>query len=129
MRALFSDFPVTDIGDEYMFGKSILVVPVISEVKRRSLYLPEGTQWIDFWTGEKQKGGQEIIREAPIDIIPLYVKAGSIIPAGPSVQFATRSHGMIYRFASIRVPMGNLPYMKTRMITIITKKVNIPLSV
>ena len=93
MRALFSDFPedkkVTDIGDEYMFGKSILVVPVISEVKRRSLYLPEGTQWIDFWTGEKQKGGQEIIREAPIDIIPLYVKAGSIIPAGPSVQFAT----------------------------------------
>ena len=93
MRALFSDFPedkkVTDIGDEYMFGKSILVVPVISEVKRRSLYLPEGTQWIDFWTGEKQKGGQEIIREAPIDIIPLYVKEGSIIPAGPSVQFAT----------------------------------------
>lgn len=93
MRALFSDFPedkkVTDIGDEYMFGKSILVAPVISEVKRRSLYLPEGTQWIDFWTGEKQKGGQEISREAPIDIIPLYVKAGSIIPAGPSVQFAT----------------------------------------
>lgn len=93
MRALFSDFledkKVTDIGDEYMFGKSILVAPVISEVKRRSLYLPEGTQWIDFWTGEKQKGGQEISREAPIDIIPLYVKAGSIIPAGPSVQFAT----------------------------------------
>lgn len=93
MCALFSDFPkdkkVTDIGDEYMFGKSILVAPVISEVKRRSLYLPEGTQWIDFWTGEKQKGGQEISREAPIDIIPLYVKAGSIIPAGPSVQFAT----------------------------------------
>lgn len=93
MRALFSDFPedkkVTDIGDEYMFGKSILVAPVISEVERRSLYLPEGTQWIDFWTGEKQKGGQEISREAPIDIIPLYVKAGSIIPAGPSVQFAT----------------------------------------
>lgn len=93
MRALFSDFPedkkVTDIGDEYMFGKSILVAPVISEVKRRSLYLPEGTQWIDFWTGEKQKGGQEISREAPIDIIPLYMKAGSIIPAGPSVQFAT----------------------------------------
>ena len=93
MRALFSDFPedkkVTDIGDESMFGKSILVAPVISEVKRRSLYLPEGTQWIDFLTGEKQKGGQEISREAPIDIIPLYVKAGSIIPAGPSVQFAT----------------------------------------
>ena len=93
MRALFSDFPedkkVTDIGDEYMFGKSILVAPVISEVKRRSLYLPEGTQWIDFWTGEKQKGGQEISREAPIDIIPLYVKAGSILPIGPEVQYST----------------------------------------
>lgn len=93
MRALFSDFPkdkkVIDIGDEYMFGKSILVAPVTSGVRRRSLYLPEGTQWIDFWTGEMQKGGQEISREAPIDIIPLYVKAGSIVPVGPSVQFAT----------------------------------------
>lgn len=93
MRALFADFPkdkkVIDIGDEYMFGKSILVAPVTSGVRRRSLYLPEGTQWIDFWTGEMQKGGQEISREAPIDIIPLYVKAGSIVPVGPSVQFAT----------------------------------------
>lgn len=93
MRALFSDFPedkkVIDIGDEYMFGKSILVAPVTSEVRRRSLYLPEGGQWVDFWTGEKLEGGQEISREAPIDIIPLYVKAGSIIPVGPSVQFAT----------------------------------------
>lgn len=93
MRALFSDFPkdkkVIDIGDEYMFGKSILVAPVTSGVRRRSLYLPEGTQWIDFWTGEMQRGGQEISREAPIDIIPLYVKAGSIVPVGPSVQFAT----------------------------------------
>ena len=98
---------VTDIGDEYMFGKSILVAPVISEVKRRSLYLPEGTQWIDFWTGEKQKGGQEISREAPIDIIPLYVKAGSIIPAGPSVQFATeKSSGSCPVGVFIRVPMG-----------------------
>lgn len=93
MRALFSDFPedkkVIDIGDEYMFGKSMLVAPVTSEVRRRSLYLPEGGQWVDFWTGEKLEGGQEISREAPIDIIPLYVKAGSIIPVGPSVQFAT----------------------------------------
>lgn len=93
MRALFSDFPedkkVTDIGDEYMFGESILVAPVTSEAKSRSLYLPEGAQWVDFWTGEKLEGGQEISREAPIDIIPLYVKAGSIVPVGPSVQFAT----------------------------------------
>ena len=93
MRALFSDFPsdkkVADIGDEYIFGKSILVAPVTSPVKSRSLYLPAGIRWIDFWTGEQQEGGREITREAPIDLIPLYVKAGSIIPIGPSVQYAT----------------------------------------
>lgn len=93
MRALFSDFPtdkkVLDLGDEYMFGKSILVAPVTSTSRIRSLYLPEGIRWIDFWTGEMQDGGREITRNAPIDIIPLYVKAGSIIPVGPSVQYAT----------------------------------------
>ena len=60
MRALFSDFPedkkVLDLGDEYLFGKSILVAPVTSETRSRSLYLPAGTQWIDFWTGEVQDG-------------------------------------------------------------------------
>ena len=93
MRALFSDFPedkkVLDLGDEYLFGKSILVAPVTSETRSRSLYLPAGTQWIDFWTGEVQDGGREITRETPVDIIPLYVKAGAIIPVGPAVQFAT----------------------------------------
>lgn len=93
MRPLFADFPadkkLPEIADEYLFGKSILVAPVTSEEKSRSLYLPAGTRWIDFWTGEAQDGGREITRRAPIDIIPLYVKAGSIIPIGPSVQFAT----------------------------------------
>lgn len=93
MRPLFADFPadkkLSEIADEYLFGKSILVAPVTSEEKSRSLYLPAGTRWIDFWTGEAQDGGREITRRAPIDIIPLYVKAGSIIPIGPAVQFAT----------------------------------------
>lgn len=93
MRALFSDFPadkrVADVGDEYMFGQSMLVAPVTSAVRSRSLYLPAGVQWVDFWTGEVQEGGREITREAPVDVIPLYVKAGSIIPVGPSVQYAT----------------------------------------
>lgn len=93
MRPLFADFPadkkLPEIADEYLFGKSILVAPVTSEEKSRSLYLPAGTRWIDFWTGEAQDGGREITRRAPIDIIPLYVKAGSIIPIGPAVQFAT----------------------------------------
>jgi alpha-D-xyloside xylohydrolase len=105
MRALMMDFAsdkqALDINDEYMFGKSLLVCPVtkpmysketkedFSTLKSRELYLPKGTDWYDFWTGEKFTGGQTIKKEAPIDIIPLFVKAGSILPVGPKVQFAT----------------------------------------
>jgi len=52
------------------------------------VYLPVGTQWIDFWTGEKLAGGQNITADAPIEKIPLLVRAGSIIPMGPFVQYA-----------------------------------------
>ncbi|MFZ2286966.1 MAG: TIM-barrel domain-containing protein [Bacteroidales bacterium] len=105
MRALVMDFPddrnALDINDQYMFGKSLLVCPVtkamysketkedFSAVGSRELYLPSGTDWIDFWTGEKLKGGQRIKKAAPLDIIPLYVRAGSVIPFGPDVQYAT----------------------------------------
>jgi alpha-D-xyloside xylohydrolase len=91
-----------DISNEYLFGNSILVAPVVdpmyasnkdtedySQVKTKPVYLPKGSDWIDFWTGEKQAGGQTVQKAAPIDIIPLYVKAGSIIPWGPKVQYAT----------------------------------------
>jgi alpha-D-xyloside xylohydrolase len=105
MRALMMDFPedkqVLNINDQYMFGKSLLVCPVtkpmysketkedFSTVRTRELYLPIGADWYDFWTGEKYTGGQTVKKETPIDIIPLFVKAGSIIPFGPEVQFAT----------------------------------------
>jgi alpha-D-xyloside xylohydrolase len=105
MRALMMDFPddkqVLDINDQYMFGKSLLVCPVttpmysaggkedFSTVGTRELYLPKGTDWYDFRTGEKYSGGQTVNKETPIEIIPLYVKAGSIIPVGPEVQFTT----------------------------------------
>ncbi|MEJ2147176.1 MAG: glycoside hydrolase family 31 protein [Acidobacteriota bacterium] len=104
MRALVMDFAsdkqALDLNDEYMFGRSILVCPVtegmyssnmqadFSTVKSRELYLPAGTDWFDFWTGETLTGGQTVSRETPIDIMPLYVKAGSIIPVGPKVQYA-----------------------------------------
>ncbi len=55
----------------------------------RKVYLPANTRWIDFWTGTSINGGQTIIADAPIDKIPLFVKAGSIIPMGPFVQYAT----------------------------------------
>jgi len=113
MRALVMDFPhdrrALDINDQYMFGKSLLVCPVtrlmyadtsiqgkdttvaanFGKPKACSLYLPKGTDWVDFWNGEKWSGGQEIKKEAPIDIIPLFVKAGSILPVGPRVEYAT----------------------------------------
>ena len=126
MRALVMDFndkKVVDMNDEYMFGKSILVAPVVNaqytpeaivksneqtgwdkkdasnetkvqpvtfaQAKSSKVYLPEGTAWYDFWTNEKINGGQEIAKATTIDEIPLYIKAGSIIPFGPQVQYAT----------------------------------------
>lgn len=105
MRALMMDFAsdknVWDINNQFMFGKSILVCPVTKAmysdnknesfdmVKSTSVYLPEKTDWIDFWTGVKHRGGQTISKESPIDIMPLYIRAGSILPIGPKVQYAT----------------------------------------
>lgn len=54
-----------------------------------STYLPGGTDWYDFWTHQRHPGGQTVTRDAPLNIIPLYVRAGSIIPLGPVVQYAT----------------------------------------
>ena len=92
MRALFLDFPndrkVTEITDEYMFGPSILVAPVTEQGQDiRDVYLPEGNDWYDFWTNVKYSGGQTIKVPAPIDRIPLFVKAGSVIPLGPIMNY------------------------------------------
>ena len=57
--------------------------------KTRTVYLPAGNQWFDFWTGESLPGGQSVLADAPIDKIPLMVKAGSILPMGPFVQYST----------------------------------------
>ncbi len=91
MRGLFLDFPedpkVADIGDEYMFGPALLVAPVTEQgATTRSVYLPAGSDWYDFWTNERIHGGQRLTVRAPIDTIPLFVRAGSIIPLGASVQ-------------------------------------------
>jgi alpha-D-xyloside xylohydrolase len=93
MRALFMDFKqdkqVYDIGSQYMFGKSIMVSPVTNAgLQEQAVYLPAGALWYDFWTGKTEDGGKSITTATPIDIMPLYVKAGAIIPWGPKVQFA-----------------------------------------
>ncbi len=60
-----------------------------SKIMERKVYIPAGTDWYDFWTGEKINGGREVKAPAPIDEMPLYVRAGSIVPIGPDIQYAT----------------------------------------
>lgn len=112
MRALVMDFSsdqkTHDINNQFMFGQAILVAPVtdpmyfkevvnkgdtsnvedFSKIKSQEVYLPAGADWYDFWTNEKAAGGQTVSKETPIDVIPLFVKSGSIIPFGPAVQYA-----------------------------------------
>ena len=128
LRALSMDFSsdkkTWDVNNEYLFGKSFLVVPILNpqytpekivktdenegwnktdankkenslsnidftQNKTVKVYLPTGSDWFDFWTNEKFNGGQEIDKTVNLQSIPLYVKAGSIIPFGFDVQYAT----------------------------------------
>ena len=83
------DVEAQNIGDEYLFGPAILVSPVYTEgATTRSVYLPKAT-WYDFWTGEKQEGGKRIEAEAPLNKLPLFVRAGSIVPLGPAMEWST----------------------------------------
>lgn len=91
MRGLFMDFgsdPKTAaIGDEYMFGPALLVAPVTEQgTTSREVYLPAGTDWYNFWTNERLRGGQRVTVAAPIDTIPLFVRAGSILPLGSAIE-------------------------------------------
>ena len=77
-----------NIKDQYLFGESILVSPVTHyQASNRNLYLPKG-KWFNFWTNEMVEGGRTMSAAASIDQIPLFIKAGSIIPIGPKVQYA-----------------------------------------
>ena len=92
MRALAFDFAndakALDIGDEFMFGPSLLVAPVTDQgAIVRDVYLPAGSEWYDFWSGKRFEGGQTIHRAAPLAVLPLYVRAGSILPLGPEEEY------------------------------------------
>ncbi len=92
MRPLVMDFrgdtKARAVDDQFMFGSVFLVNPVTEYLARgRPVYLPEGTAWYDFWTGTRFTGGQTIDAEAPYDRIPLFVRAGSIVPFGPDQQY------------------------------------------
>lgn len=135
MRTLSMDFPsdkkTWDMNNEYLFGKSLLVAPVLNaqytpekvvktdenegwnktdsnkensasnidftQNKTAKVYLPQGADWFDFWSNEKYSGGKEVQKSVNLQSIPLYVKAGSIIPWGPDVQYAEEKSGMILR--------------------------------
>lgn len=95
MRPLVFDFQsdrkVYDIKDQFMYGPAFLVSPVTtSGATSRTVYLPAGT-WYDFWTGATQTGGASAAVDAPLSRIPLFVRAGSIVPMGPAVQYSTES--------------------------------------
>jgi alpha-D-xyloside xylohydrolase len=92
-RPLVMDFrkdpAVAEVGDQFMFGPALLVSPVLKEhAVNRELVLPAGTAWFDFWTGKKTEGGREVLTDAPIERIPLNVRAGSILPMGPEIEYA-----------------------------------------
>jgi alpha-D-xyloside xylohydrolase len=104
LRALPFDFrhdPQTyDISDQFMFGPALMVCPITKPMyyeaeskplvgveKVRSVYLPTGSDWYDYWTGELYSGGQTIMAPAPLDQLPIYARSGSIIPIGPEIQF------------------------------------------
>ena len=106
MRPLVFDFPddrtAAACGCEFMFGPAFLVCPVteplyyeresraLTREKKWTCYLPAGTDWYDYWDHKKYEGGQEVTVDAPLDRMPLFVKAGSIIPTAEGLQYATQ---------------------------------------
>lgn len=86
------DRAAQDLRDQYLFGRNLLVSPVIEPgATSRSVYLPAGTEWTDFWTGARHKGGARLQVAAPIGQIPVQVAAGTILPLGSPVQYADQS--------------------------------------
>ncbi|MGB8476944.1 MAG: TIM-barrel domain-containing protein [Candidatus Acidiferrum sp.] len=93
MRALWLHYPedsrAVECSSQYLWGRDILVAPVTEKgATRKRVYLPTGT-WYDFWTGEKKQGGAEVTRSVDLATLPLYVRAGAIVPLGPLKQYTT----------------------------------------
>ena len=123
MRALAMDFPddvdVRGISDQWMFGPALMPCPVYSyKAREREAYLPECPGWYDFYSGCYLPGGRRIVAEAPYERIPLYVRAGSIIPFGPDIEWSDEKPAdpirlYVYRGADADFTLyedGNLDY-------------------
>jgi alpha-D-xyloside xylohydrolase len=95
MCALIMDFngdlAVTSIGDQYMFGPSVMVAPVYKyNARNRDVYFPLANGWYDLYSGKFIEGGQKLIVDAPYERIPLFIKEGSILPFGPEIQYTSQ---------------------------------------
>ena len=89
-----TDEKTWEIGDQFMFGPALMVNPVLKAgATHRTVYLPASPKRYDFWTGDALSGVAEIEAEAPLDRIPLYVRAGSILPMAPEIEYATQDPG------------------------------------
>jgi alpha-glucosidase/alpha-D-xyloside xylohydrolase len=91
LRSLWLHYPddpnAVACGDEYLWGKDILIAPVVEKgATSRQVYLPQGG-WYDFWIGDRVEGGREITRRVDLETIPIYVRAGAVLPFGPIKQF------------------------------------------
>lgn len=94
MRGLVMDFPndvvAANLNDEYLFGPSLLINPVYNYKERtREVYLPQGTGWYDLYKGDYFDGGKKISAAASYERMPVFVKAGSILPFGPELQYTS----------------------------------------
>jgi alpha-D-xyloside xylohydrolase len=86
-----------------MFGPALLIAPVTEQgATSRKVYLPAGTDWYNFWTNERIRGGHRITVSAPIDTIPIFVRAGSILPLGAAIESTDEKQAI----ASLRVYPG-----------------------
>src|SRR5450432_260913 len=115
MRSLAFDFQkdsnVYRISDQYMFGPAFLVNPVtVQGETERKVYLPPSVAWYNFWTGEKISGGKTIVAAAPLDVMPLYIRAGSIIPMGPEVEYADQNYNKILELVIYRGADGHFTF-------------------
>ncbi len=100
-----NDINVYDIKDQFMFGSALMICPVTTPMyygknsvklysieKVKSVYLPSGCTWYDFWTNKKYDSGVTVTANAEIDIMPIFVKGGSILPTGPDIQYTSQKN-------------------------------------
>jgi alpha-glucosidase len=100
VRPLILEYPhdakTHNLGDQFLFGSNILIAPILRpDTEHRAVYLPEGT-WIDYHTGEAHEGGRTILAHAPLDTLPIYVKAGTIYAGGSIVQHTGEQQEITY---------------------------------